>query len=199
MWFTDTLHSYLLATVIEPETASMRERLEAAEDIDAMATIHAQYIARLEAQCLLSKNLRPIHQPVISILDLCVTFSDAHVHNISHGAQPSTKVNETSKAARRRSGAAFRREARRPTAESSSDNEDRETDDDESAEYDADAESPTPIGSSYEDRLKNMKEQYERLLHFVAAGLRGVGRAGGEYCWEMLAEKLEWGMGRGVT
>jgi len=198
IWFTDSIHSYLLATVIEPETASMRQRLEAAEDIDAMTAIHAQYISRLEGQCLLSRNLAPIYQPIISILDLCVTFSDVNARDVSDRALSSPQASGASGRSKRL-GAAFRREARRATAEDSSDDEDGESSNERSADYDADAESPTPVGRSYEDMLTSMKEQYERLLHFLTAGLRGVSRAGGESCWETLAEKLEWGMQRGVA
>ena len=39
-----------------------------------------------------------------------------------------------------------------------------------------------------------MKDQFGQLCGFVNAGLRGVTRAGGQQCWEILAEKLEWGM-----
>ncbi|KAF1954105.1 hypothetical protein CC80DRAFT_567890 [Byssothecium circinans] len=52
---------------------------------------------------------------------------------------------------------------------------------------------PSPTSSNSE---------FERLLPFVTAGLRSVGRVGAEPCWEVLAERLGWertgtGMGMG--
>ncbi|KAF2091058.1 hypothetical protein K490DRAFT_34128, partial [Saccharata proteae CBS 121410] len=37
-----------------------------------------------------------------------------------------------------------------------------------------------------------LREEFMRQYRFLTAGLRGVSRAGGETCWEMLAERLEW-------
>ena len=64
----------------------------------------------------------------------------------------------------------------------------------EDEDYDADTETPSASDESYEERLQKIEEQFGQLLHFTIAGLRGVSRAGGELAWEMLAERLEWGI-----
>ncbi|OJD33378.1 gamma-tubulin complex component [Diplodia corticola] len=50
---------------------------------------------------------------------------------------------------------------------------------------------------SMQERLGRMKEAFEKHFAFVIAGLRGVSRAGGERCWEVLAERLEWEAAQG--
>jgi gamma-tubulin complex component 5 len=40
--------------------------------------------------------------------------------------------------------------------------------------------------------LRKIDSDFTRLLHFVTAGLRSVGRVGAEPMWEQLAERLEW-------
>ncbi|KAF1996457.1 hypothetical protein P154DRAFT_472656 [Amniculicola lignicola CBS 123094] len=48
------------------------------------------------------------------------------------------------------------------------------------------------IYSQVGEKLRNIDEQFGKLLPFVIAGLRSVGRVGAEPVWEMLAERLEW-------
>ena len=48
---------------------------------------------------------------------------------------------------------------------------------------------------SYVSELREMRKQFDQLCRFVASGLRGVARAGSEPNWDMLADKLESGLG----
>jgi gamma-tubulin complex component 5 len=167
----------------------MTTRLGNAEDIDAMAEIHAKYISRLQAQCLLSKNLSPINQAIISLLDLGVLFTDVLLQNCrkntdSFTAQPQPNLSRDKRKTRRKP-AQNRRRSVMPAPESSSDG-------DEEDDYDADAESTTSHEATFAESLAKIQEQFDRLVPFITAGLRSVSRAGGEVCWEMLAEKLDW-------
>ena len=173
--------------IIAPSTAEMTTKLGNAEDIDAMAEIHTKYISQLQVQCLLSKNLSPINQAIISLLDLGVLFTDVLSQNCrknidSFTAQPNLSWD---KRETRRKPAQNRRRSVMPAPESSSD-------DDEEDDYDADAESTTSHEATFAESLAKIQEQFDRLVPFVTAGLRSVSRAGGEVCWEMLAEKLDW-------
>ncbi|KKY28115.1 putative gamma-tubulin complex component gcp5 [Diplodia seriata] len=76
LWLADTFHSYLAETAIASAAADLRHRLAAAADIDEMAAVHADHVARLEARCLLAKQLAPIHGAFVELLDLCVAFAD---------------------------------------------------------------------------------------------------------------------------
>lgn len=43
-------------------------------------------------------------------------------------------------------------------------------------------------------RISSLQQQFDKSLRFLVAGIRGVGRAGGESFLEGLAETLEWGV-----
>ena len=170
----------------------MTTKLEKAEDIDAMAEIHTKYISRLQTQCLLSKNLSPINQAIISLLDLGVLFTDVLTQNCSKDtdsftAQPNLSRDRwgTRRKPTRRKPTQNRRRSVMFAPESSSDG-------DEEDDYDADAESSTSHEATFAESLAKIQEQFDRLVPFVTAGLRSVSRVGGEVCWEMLAERLEW-------
>lgn len=173
LWLTNTLLTYLTKIVLSVSTTEMRVNITRAEDVDAMIDVHESYIARLEEQCLISKRLAPIHQAIISLLDLAVLFSDTHTAHTNPNHKPPQP--------------AIQRKKRYEVAsddESSSSSSPSDTDD-ESATSDLSSTS-TP----YEDQLRKMHDTFATLHAFVTAGLRGVSRAGGEACWEVLGEML---------
>lgn len=183
-WFIDIMLSYVTSTVIETSTAQMHKSMADAEDIDAMAAVHQTFVTRLQLGGLLAKNLAPIHDSIISILDLVVLYADNQARQFGN---PVPKARATSHRGRQ-----CRHAKDRSTLydENTSDEEDDED------EYDADSEDSSTKEESYEDFLQKIHDQFGQLLNFTVAGLRGVGRAGGETSWEMLAERLEWGSSR---
>jgi len=184
IWFTDVLHTYLSDYVLVPSTAQMRTRLVEAEDIDAMAAVHEQYIMQLQSRCLLARNLGPIHYAIISVLDLCILFCDSRTQQKENVRKPKR---ESLYATRHRSTNSRLRRRRTTEVSDSSGGED-----DTEQEYDADTEIGPVFEGPYEERISKMRQEFDRLCAFISAGLRGVSRAGGEQCWEMLAERLEW-------
>lgn len=212
LWLADTLHSYLTETVIAASTAQLRTDLAAAPDIDVMAAMHARHVAALEARCLLAPRLAPILGAVVSLLDLCVEFADLVAAEEEEGASGYLGVSSGSdfrrsvSEARRKSGGRKRPEnkGRRVSGlqvalaevSDSSDSEDEEGEEGEKGEKKAPRRARGR--SSASDKLSRMKGAFEQHFGFVTAGLRGVGRAGGERCWEMLAERLEWEAALGV-
>ncbi|KAI9879327.1 MAG: hypothetical protein M1830_008848 [Pleopsidium flavum] len=186
LWLTNTLYTYLTETVLAPSTVDMRKRMASAEDVDAMIAVHETYISHLEDQCLLSKKLAPIHQAIISLLDLTILFSDTQA---SYAGEKSFDLTNRSAISTVSTPASQRR--RRPrnqsVSSSSSDDEDDKTEPNTS---------PIPTNEiTYANKLRKLREQFDRLYGFVSAGLQAVGRTGGEPCWEMLAERLAWGNG----
>ncbi|RMZ68174.1 gamma-tubulin complex component GCP5 [Pyrenophora seminiperda CCB06] len=119
MWFADVLRSYTTETAIFLSTRDMSAAMEKAEDVDEMAQIHVEYMKRLHQRALLSKELKPIHNAIIELLDLGVLF-----------AQTKGSVSQ------------------------------------------------------------QVNQEVDRLLPFIIAGLRSVGRAGAEPMWEQLADRL---------
>ena len=119
MWFADVLRSYITGTAIYISTQDMSAAMEKAEDVDEMAQIHVEYMKRLHQRALLSKDLRPIYNAIVELLDLGVLF-----------AQTKGSV------------------------------------------------------------VQQVDREVDRLLPFIVAGLRSVGRAGAEPMWEQLADRL---------
>ncbi|KAF9737261.1 gamma-tubulin complex component [Paraphaeosphaeria minitans] len=181
IWLADVLRSYLTGTVIDPCFADMRAAMSKAEDIDEMSAIHMNFVARLQDHALLSEKLKPIHKAMISLLDLAAVYSQQHASLEGFNPRWTRQRNSEKKKSRRKSILPMKLE------EDDSDSSD--VGDDESAESDL------PIATEQEAVLEGIDQDFGRLLPFVTAGLRSVGRVGAEPVWEMLADRLE-GEGR---
>lgn len=192
IWFSDLMRSYLTETVIDRSSEDMVAAMTKAEDIDEMAGIHIKYVARLQDQALLSENLKPIHKAIIQLLDLAVSFASAHASNdnakrtsatysvLASRSTSSTKTSKFSKSSRRKS--VIPAIVEDPSSDSDSD----------SGRSDDAAAPKIPASSSFESSMITVDKEFGRLLPFVTAGLRSVGRVGAEPVWEMLAERLGW-------
>lgn len=195
LWFTNLLFTYLTNSVLWVETEAMRHLMTKAADVDEMIAVHERYISRLENQCLISKQLAPIHQAVIAILDLSILFSDAHT---SHQAQliisrPVTKTTGKARGVSRKSRRKLQGTTR--TSESSDSDSDEQGDRYEEADL-----SYISFGAMpYAERLKKMQASFMALVSSVIAGLYDAhekAQGGGEPCWEMLADSLAIGLRR---
>lgn len=157
-----------------------------------MAAAHQSYTKRLEAQCLLAKNLSPIRSAVIQLLDLAVAFYDAHalLQKASTSEDDAAAAREKKKKKRRRRSA-LQVTAARDASDSDGDADAEERDSDERGDYDADTEKKAILEGPFPERVRKAWREFEKLNNFIIAGLRQIGRSGGEACWEMLAERLE--------
>jgi gamma-tubulin complex component 5 len=193
LWFTSTLYSYLTDLVIDPNTKHMRVALGEAEDVDRMIESHRDYMKKLTDQALLGSKLDPIHKTIIIILDLSVQLSDARTVEIAAQTAHESFVASTHDISLRPSLAPDPRVRKQgPRAKRYPDSSDE---DDSESETDPTTVLATEMESSYTDRLRRILSQFDDLCKFVTAGLRGVARAGGEPNWDMLADKLESGLG----
>ncbi|KAF9633083.1 Spc97/Spc98 [Lasiodiplodia theobromae] len=219
LWLTDILHSYLTETVISASTADLRTALAVAADIDVMAAVHADHVRALEERCLLSQRLAPIHGALVELLDLCVQFADLTM------SEEEGKTGEAADFGRSMVGsaAADAGSRRKSAGRKRPENKGRRVSglqvalaevSDESSSEDETEEGAAALGEgdgvrkrekrssgrergSMQEKLGRMKEAFENHFGFVTAGLRGVSRAGGERCWEILAERLEWEAAQG--
>jgi gamma-tubulin complex component 5 len=188
LWLTNILYSHMTETVLAGSESVLRDGLSKSGDPDGMIEAHWKHISSLEAQCLLAKRLAPIRQAILSLLDLAILFSDAHA---AHAGEKSFDVTNRSFSLHAsqllpnsyRHGKRYRRD------------EDLSSDEDETSEGEADTSYISFMESPYLQHLKKMDSQFQQLCGFVSTGLRGVSRVAGEPTWDMLAEKLEWGMG----
>ncbi|KAF2663938.1 hypothetical protein BT63DRAFT_430185 [Microthyrium microscopicum] len=71
-WLVDVLQAHIIFSVIQPLVERLGQQISEANDLDAMSEAHDRFVSSLQAQCLLSKNLNPIHQGIMSILELVV-------------------------------------------------------------------------------------------------------------------------------
>jgi gamma-tubulin complex component 5 len=186
IWFTSVLYNYLTDLVIRVNTSQMRTELADADDVDQMISIHQAYAQRLADQALLGSRLEPIHKSIITILDLTIKLCDArafHVVSLTDSSMVSLSKSTSKLNPRRGMGGNI--------ISDSSDN----SDDDEENAFDFSLLPADGPDTSYADKMRGIKAQFEQLIKFVAAGLRGVARGAGEPNWEILAEKIECGMG----
>ncbi|PSN75339.1 hypothetical protein BS50DRAFT_541293 [Corynespora cassiicola Philippines] len=189
IWFTDIIRSYLTETVINLSTEDMIAAMSKAEDIDEMSSIHIKYVARLQEQSLLSHNLEPIHKAIISLLDLSVVFYDIHAKESTQKKAIAAPVLQIPKTPGKAASKASRRKSFIPAIieADSSDSEGASVKEDEMSKQ-----RPKLTSGSLSQNLGSIDEQFGKLLPFVTAGLRNVGRVSAEPVWEMLAERLEW-------
>ena len=177
-WFVDVLRCYYTETVVVFTNREMESTMEKAEDIDQMADIHVKYVAKLQERALLSTDLKPIHRAIIEMLDLSVLFAktvtDLGDKKLSRG-RPDVP--------RRKSSALLL------AAAESSDSEDHTEEGEDTSVKRA---SIQMAPSSPREVLQMVDKEFARLLPFITAGLRSVGRVGAEPMWEQLAELLEW-------
>lgn len=197
LWFTNTLYGHVTDMVIATNTATMEKQLSESPDIDSMISMHDSYMSALEEQCLLSHNLAPIYQAVISLLDLCIHFADIQAARHGEANRYDTSRSSIAHNGQKRSS---RRRHRRRTRDSSDsedddsyeDNNDDDDDDNDETYYDEGMTSISFIESSYSHRLGHVMRQFHRSLAFVIAGLRGVGRVDGQQSWDILADRFSW-------
>ncbi|CZT53042.1 related to GCP3 (gamma-tubulin complex) [Rhynchosporium secalis] len=210
LWFNQMLYHYLTSLVIEPLSRKMRTDLETAEDVDAMTDVHSTYIKTAIDQALLGSKLELIHKTILKILDLGIKLEDAQAANAAanKGAlEHQQDMMDLSMASLglqtpRKKAKQFLRKPRlaKKDLDSSSEEDDVEVDVDLSmlsSPQAADREELLYIGS-----LRNMKADFDRLVRFVASGLKGVARAGGgddARSWEALGEILESGLDNGTS
>lgn len=185
LWFTNSLLTYLTNSVLWVESEEMRRLMIEAGDVDEMISVHEKFISSLENQCLISKNLAPIHQAVITILDLSILFSDAHA---SYQAQLILSQPMMTTAGVGGILEKGRWKTQDATSESSYDGDEDLCEADLS--YISFEETP------YAERLKNIQASFTDLVSSIITGLYGIHKVGREQCLEMLANNLATGLGR---
>lgn len=172
LWFTSTLYHYLTSMVLAPNIKTMRRELAEADDVDKMLASHNSFIKLLHDQLLLGKRLELIHKTILQVLDLAIALEDAR----ARASDPSALPQSTN-----------------PKEEEDSEFESSSEDDDEDDKDELMSDLPARPEMSYSETLRHLNTEYERLSHFITAGLRGVARTGKEEMWDVLAEMFEGG------
>ncbi len=169
-WFANEIHLYLTFVVLVQLTANMRTKMENAVDLDGMIMVHQDYMRHMEAQCFLTAKLSSTHQAIISVLDLAILFDETCNCTI----QKNTKERPSNT------------QMRKQQPEWASPNE--EDSDTDILEANIGGEAPTL------EKLNNINLTLNRLLSFVLAGVREACRSGNESSYELLCDKLLFGI-----
>lgn len=180
-WFADNMQTYVLETVLTPALLHLQERITVAKDLDTLVEVHDHFVEIVERQCLLTKKLKPIHDALISLLDLAVQYHDSRDAYLR--SQDETSIFDD-----RMRKLHQKSESRKGQAKAI-----REDNADSSDESESDEQREGDFSGNCDDQLARINQEFAQICNFAIAGLRGVSRAGGEACWEMLAERLEWG------
>jgi gamma-tubulin complex component 5 len=172
LWVLDFIYGHLTYLVISTATQSLHKALSEAQDVDAMISAHQSFMASLEAQCLLSKDLTHIHDAIINLLDLCIHFADLQVaHLLSDEEQHQEELQAHEK----------------KDAEYDSDLDDE--DDDMNHEHTF---TVSFRDSTYSQQMRTAKKDFDRLTNILTEGLKSLARADGLASWDILADRLEW-------
>jgi len=188
LWFNNCVLTYLAETVIAVSTAKLREGSAKAEDMNRLIAIHSDYISRLEERCLLSKKLSPIHQALISVFDLAMSFADAHAAYTTESSLG--EMNDSARLALNGRQAPHVKRRRASSLSSDDSIHDRE--------QEAEGRNKAASETTYLYRLRKMHTTFANLHSFILAGLQGVHRAGADPTLEALADLLVVGFSKGM-
>ncbi|KEF54625.1 uncharacterized protein A1O9_09067 [Exophiala aquamarina CBS 119918] len=182
--FVNSVYDHFTSCTIAPMTKTMRSRLEGS--VDEMISIHNEYVRLLELACLSGKRMKPLQDSLLSILDLCLRFTDI-VSSPLTAAKQSSRDFEASSFISARS---HRRRRRKVEQDESSSSEDEEDEDGMGEGY------STFIldeDTSVTEEIIKIRQEFTKYVTFLMAGLRGVARSSGEIgdLLELLADSLE--------
>ena len=167
VWLISTVRGYTSENVAVA-MQQLRTDLQKTTDLDGMASAYDEFQRRLEARLLLHKNVRPIYQSLLGLLNICEDFSELWTKNIEESCNTTNAGNFAS-----------RQRTKHP--DSQSDCSDDGTDEESEIQQ-------RPVHN-----IPDLSREYARQLHFLIAGLRGVSRVDGEPAWLTLAERLQLG------
>lgn len=185
LWFLNVLYGHITDLVITTSTNSLWKYLSSSKDIDSMVAVHRSYMSSMKDQCLLSKNFAPLHEAIIDLLNLCVRFAD--IQAMQNGDDQLDRTPNTHSANPRKG-----KNQRRTSEENRSDEDEDDGYENEGSDLKQDKSTGITLQGSYPEQLRELKYQFDRLVAFVTAGLKSVGRVDGQPSWEILAERLEW-------
>jgi len=67
-----------MTNVIHIELLRLHEVLERASSLDEMIAVHDHHLSRLQTLCFLSPNTTSVRKAVLSVLDLCLHFTEVY-------------------------------------------------------------------------------------------------------------------------
>ncbi|EAU84459.2 hypothetical protein CC1G_01455 [Coprinopsis cinerea okayama7 len=78
-WFANTLLNFLTTYVLHVQILKFHEDLDKAKSLDEIITLHDDHLDKIQGRCLLKPNASALHKSIISILDICLHFTNIFV------------------------------------------------------------------------------------------------------------------------
>ncbi|KAH9482299.1 Gamma-tubulin complex component 5 [Psilocybe cubensis] len=78
-WFINTLLNFLTTYVIHAEVSRFREAFRKTKSLDEMIQLHDEHLEKIRGRCLLKPNTSALQRAILSILDMCLHFSEGFV------------------------------------------------------------------------------------------------------------------------
>lgn len=178
----NSIYDHLTISIILPLTKDMRNDLNKALTIDDMIHVHHEYMTRMEYACLAATRLKTLCHTLISMLDLCIRYSDL----VSNTTKTST-IDSDHEASSFTSAYSRTKKLRGTAFDNDSDEDDH----------------PHPEGyssfivlddnTSIPKELQEVKSNFKRQLTSFTDGLRTASRTA-VYAQDLedLADRLSW-------
>ncbi|KAF5322471.1 hypothetical protein D9619_000707 [Psilocybe cf. subviscida] len=75
-WFVNMLLNFLTTYVIHAQVARFSEIFHKSSSLDEMIQLHDEHLDEILGRCLLKPNASALHRVIVSILDMCLLFSE---------------------------------------------------------------------------------------------------------------------------
>jgi len=150
-----------------------------------MITAHNNHLENLQTLCLLHDHTSALHRAVVSILDMCLHFSDSFVafagdnttHDISRQSLLLMKRHRSKRLKRQRKNVIGFSQSLREVAGSSSEDSDPELDDENvspEVSYSLAATTYSFTEESFDVRLDKMSSELDALVRYIRRGVEGL-------------------------
>ncbi|KAG2182135.1 hypothetical protein INT43_007062 [Umbelopsis isabellina] len=178
MWFVQTIHSYVLTTILHSETILFQRQLATLVNVDDIVLLHDDYVRKIVDRCLLNDKATTaaIRLSVIDILNKTVILSRLFKKFVQDPAN--RNFNQASMFM-----------MLPPRIDSDEEASDSELADDGS-QKDDNASNEDRYFVSFEQGLSLLSNEFGESLKFLTMTLNGVAKHGGLACFEILAQSL---------
>jgi gamma-tubulin complex component 5 len=78
-WFINTLLNFLTTYVIHAEVSRFHKVFRRANSLDEMIQLHEEHLEKIRGRCLLRPNTSALHRAILSVLDMCLHFSEGFI------------------------------------------------------------------------------------------------------------------------
>ncbi|KAF1812183.1 hypothetical protein P152DRAFT_458587 [Eremomyces bilateralis CBS 781.70] len=163
--FLGIFASYVTVTVLEPAIAGLRNDISTCARFDVLCELYDKFADTVESRCLASEKLRPIFEAMEAILVVGIRIPGLRATHLGREGTVS---------------------AQRGTGRYIPGDSDSDADEDLFDEF--------PNGDNEKDvdgTVRTLQEEFGRRIRFAVAGLHGIGRAGDDSTWSLLAARLE--------